>query len=209
MPLITSGAVSKRICISAEKVSLSARCIAARCSAWQLEGAAHEHRVGRCFEGLGETFALASSFSSRRRRVNTSLMRSSRLVPARSVSVLRAMAKTSSRVRRVISSLRSLLFAFQRVLLFGTQGVGRQPRFLEEPLTFGSCLAPSPCSGARRVAGRTRRSFLELVALLFGFGFFLVGVREFLGDTLLPLIDGVKDGLVQEALHQPDQDEES
>jgi hypothetical protein len=23
---------------------------------WQLEGAAHEHRVGQCLEGLGETF---------------------------------------------------------------------------------------------------------------------------------------------------------
>jgi hypothetical protein len=40
---------------------------------------------------------------------------------------------------------------------------------------------------------------LELVALLLGFGLFLVGVREFCGDPLLPLIDGVEDRFVKES----------
>jgi hypothetical protein len=52
----------------------------------------------------------------------------------------------------------TLLFAFQCVLLFGTQGVGRQPRFLEEALTFGSCLA-------LRLAQERGALLVELVVL--------------------------------------------
>ena len=47
---------------------------------------------------------------------------------------------------------------------------------------------------------------LELVAFLLGLDLYLFGIREFCGDSLLPLIDGVEDGFVKETLHQPHQD---
>jgi hypothetical protein len=58
--------------------------------------------------------------------------------------------------------------------LFGTQGVGRQPRFLEEALTFGSCLVLRLAQERLALLVELVVPFLELVALLFGFGLFLV-----------------------------------
>ena len=61
----------------------------------QVKRAAHERRARRRLEGLGEALPSPSPSISRKRRVNTAPMRSSRLVVARSASALRAMANTS------------------------------------------------------------------------------------------------------------------
>ena len=102
IPLTKSAAVSKRTRMAAEKLSLSAFCIAVRCSAGRsnaLRTTAGSDADLRASARLA--FALPSI--SRKRRVNTSARRSSRLVVARSVSALRAMANTSCRVRRLIA----------------------------------------------------------------------------------------------------------
>ena len=83
-----------------------------------------------------------------------------------------------------------MLLVSQRLLQFRTQSRSVLPRFVEEPLTFGFRLV--------RCLGQERRALLvkllvfvlEVVALLLGFGFFFVGIRQFRGDPLLPLIDG-------------------
>ena len=95
----------------------------------------------------------------------------------------------------------------QRFLSLGTQGVGGLPRFVEEPLTFGLRLVRRFAQERGALLVELLVLVLELVALLLGFGLFRVGVREFCGDPLLPLIDGVEDRLVKKALHQPHQDE--
>src|ERR1035438_6823844 len=105
MPLIRSGAVSNRTRISAEKVSLSAFCMAARCSAGTsnvLRTTAGPEAVLRA--APRPSFALPSI--SRKRRVNTSPRRSSRLVVARSVSAFRAIANTSFWARRLMACFR-------------------------------------------------------------------------------------------------------
>src|SRR5450830_687920 len=49
---------------------------------------------------------------------------------------------------------------------------------------------------------------LEFVALCFGFGLFRIGVCQLFGDSLLPFINSIENGLVQESLQQPHQNEE-
>jgi hypothetical protein len=95
----------------------------------------------------------------------------------------------------------------QRFLSLGTQGVGRLPRFVDEPLTFGLRLVRRFAQEGGALLVKIRILVLELVLLLLGFGSFRVRVREFCGDPLLPFIDGVEDWFVKEALHQPHQDE--
>ena len=96
----------------------------------------------------------------------------------------------------------------QRFLSLGTQGIGRLPRFVEEPLTFGFCLVGRLAQECGALLVELLVLVLELVALLLGFGLFRVRVREFLGDPRLPRVDGVEDGLVKKVLQQPHQDEE-
>jgi len=95
----------------------------------------------------------------------------------------------------------------QCFLSFGTQGVGRFPRFVKEPLTFGLRLVCRFAQKRGALLVKIRLLVLELVLLLLGFGSFRVRVRKFCGDPLLPFIDGVEDWFVKEALHQPHQDE--
>ena len=95
----------------------------------------------------------------------------------------------------------------QRFLSLGTQGIGRLPRFVEEPLTFGLRLVCRFAQESGALLVELLVLVLELVALLSGFGLFRVGIREFCGNPLLPRVDGVEDGLVKKALHQPHQDE--
>lgn len=104
--------------------------------------------------------------------------------------------------------IQALLLAFQRFLSFGTQGVGRLPRFVEEALTFGLCLVSRLAQEYGALLVELLVLVLEFVAFLLRFGPFPVGVREFRGDPLLPRVDGVEDRLVKKALHQPHQDEE-
>ena len=130
IPLTRSGAVSNRTRILAEKVSLSAFCIAARCSS----GRSNALRTSAGSDAdlrasARPAFALPSI--SRKRRVNTSAKRSSRLVVARSVSALRAMANTSCRVRRLIASPKlcaSLLSVSCRFALKASAACRASPR---------------------------------------------------------------------------------
>ena len=80
-------------------------------------------------------------------------------------------------------------------------------RFVVEPLTFGLRLVRRFTQKRGALLVELLVFVLKLVALLLGFGLFLVGVREFCGDSLLALIYGVEDRFVKEALHQPHQDE--
>ena len=96
----------------------------------------------------------------------------------------------------------------QRFLPLGTQGIGRLPCFVQEPLTFGFRLLRRLRQKRGALLVELLVLVLELVALLLGFGLLRVGIREFPGNPLLPRINGVEDGLVKKALQQPHQDEE-
>ena len=89
--------------------------------------------------------------------------------------------------------------ASQRFLSLRAQGVGRLPRFAEESLAFGFRLLRSLAQERGALLVELFVFVLELVALLFGFGFFRVGVRKFRGDPLLPRIDGIENWLVEKA----------
>src|ERR1700722_17581123 len=100
-----------------------------------------------------------------------------------------------------------MFLVFQRFLLLCAQSHGRLARFIEEPLTFGlrvGCRLAQECCA---LLIELRVLVLELVVLLLGFGLFRVGAREFGGNPLLPLVDGVENRLVKKTLHQPHQDE--
>src|ERR1035437_9298912 len=86
--------------------------------------------------------------------------------------------------------------ASQRFLSLRAQGVGGLPRFAEEPLTFGFRLLRSLAQKRGALLVELLVLVLELVALLFGFGLFRVGVRKLRGDPLLPRVDGIEDRLV-------------
>jgi hypothetical protein len=91
------------------------------------------------------------------------------------------------------------LFAFQGVLAFGAQVVGRLPRFVHQPLVFGLdrllCLA--------QAFSVLLVEFLvpvgKRITLRFRLGHLRLGVREFSGDSGLPRVDGIEDGLVEES----------
>ena len=74
-------------------------------------------------------------------------------------------------------------------------------------MTFGLRLVRCPAQERGVLLVELLVLVLELVALLSGFGLLRVGVREFPGDALLPLIDGAENRFIKEALHQPHQDE--
>ena len=96
----------------------------------------------------------------------------------------------------------------QGLLSFGARGICRLARFVEKPLTFRLRIL--------RRLGQERRALpveflvlvLELVVFLLSFGLLGVGIGEFLCNPLLPCVDGVKDGFVEEMLQEPHQDEE-
>ena len=193
IPLIRSGAVSNRTWISAEKVSLSACWIAARCSAGRSNALRTSAGSSRCLERRGEAcFRLAvhlpqaasehlaqAFFQTRRGEIRQRLSRDGKhflLGPATDGLI---------QVMSVVS---------QRFLSLGTQGIGRLPRFVEEPLTFGFRLVRRLAQECGALLVELLVLVLELVALLLGFGLFRVGIREFRGDPLLPRVDGVENG---------------
>jgi len=47
-----------------------------------------------------------------------------------------------------------------------------------------------------------------LILQFFSLGFSRFGIRQFFSDPLFALVDGMEDRLIEEALHQPKQDEE-
>ena len=151
----------------------------------QIERAAHARRLGRGLEG-GRQLLLGRA-GHRPQALDEYLAHA--FLEARGgevVSVLRAMAKTSFWVQRTISSVQVLLFVSQRFLAFGAQRVGILSRFVEQPLTFGFRLVRRLAQEAGTLLVELLVLVLELVALLLGFGFFRVGVREFRGDPLSP-----------------------
>src|ERR1035437_3503719 len=96
----------------------------------------------------------------------------------------------------------------QRGRLRGAQTLRRFPRFVEEALALDFRLV-------RRLAEESAALFikhfvlvLKVVALLLCLGLLRIGIRKFSGDALFPCVDGVEDGLVEEMLQQPHQDEE-
>ena len=200
MPLITSGAVSNRTWISAEKVWLSACCIALCCSD-------ERSKALRTSTGSDDIFrALArSSFAS--------LFQLSQATDEHIAHAFfqRCPSEIGKRLSRDGKNflpgsagdfvVQALLFAFQRVLSFGAQGVGRLPRLIEKTPPFGFRLFRRLAQECATLAVELLVLFLELFALLFGLGSFCVGIRDFLGDPLLPRVDGVEDGLVEKALH--------
>ena len=105
MPQTRSGEVSKRTGISAEKVSLRAVWMAARCSFGRSKALFTSPEAEPARKAwASSSFGLLSS--SPRRRMNTSTTRASRLTSARSASVFFAMANTSCWVRRRRASFR-------------------------------------------------------------------------------------------------------
>ena len=173
----------------------------------QVERAAHERGLRRCLEGLGEAlFRLAvhlaqaarehlahAFFQTRRGEIRQRLSRDGKhfLLGPATDGLIQVMGVAS-----------------QRFLSLGAQGVGRLPRFVEEPLTFGFRLVRRLAQEGGALLVELLVLVLELVALLLRFGLFRVGVREFRGDPLLPRVDGVEDRLVEKALQQPHQDDE-
>src|ERR1035438_5803799 len=87
----------------------------------------------------------------------------------------------------------------QRFLSLGTQGVGRLPRFVKEPLPFGPRLVCRLTQEGGALLVKLRVLVLELVVLLFSFSLFRICVRELRGDPLFPLINCVEDRLVKKA----------
>ncbi len=100
------------------------------------------------------------------------------------------------------------MFALQRVLAFGTQGIGILSCFVQQPLTFGFGLVRGFFQERRTLLVEDLVLVLKVVALLLRFSLLRLGLRELGGDPFLPFVDGVEDGLVEESLQQPHQDEE-
>ena len=195
--------------MSAEKVSLSAFWIAARCSAGRSNALRTSAGLGRRPRGPAASVAFASPSSARKRRVNTSHMRSSRLV---------------------VGEIRQRLARDGEHFLLGPAarwpGSGCWPRFAAPPrrLALKASAACRASSSSRwRSAFASSVAWLNSAARCWSNSSFLcwnssrsfcasallrVGVGEFRGDPLLPRVDGVEDGLVEKALHQPHQDEE-
>ena len=185
IPLTKSGAVSNRMWISAEKVSLSAFWIAARCCCRQIKCAAHQRGLRRCLEGLGEVrFRLAvhlaqaanehlahALFQTCRGKIRQRLARDGEYF---------LLGPATDGLIEIVG------FASQRFLSLGAQGVGRLPRFVEEPLTFGFRLLRRLAQECGALLVKLLVLVLELVALFLRFGLFRVGVREFRGDHASP-----------------------
>ena len=173
----------------------------------QVKCAAYERGVSRCLEGRGEAcFRLAvhlpqaaseylpqTFLQTRRGEIRQRLSRDGKhfLLGPATDGVIEVMGVVS-----------------QRVLAFGTQRISRLSRFVEEPLTFGLRLVRRLAQECGALPVELLVLALELVVLLFGFHLFRGGVGELSGDPLLPLVDGMEDRFVQEALQQPHQNEE-
>ena len=143
--------------MSAEKVSLSAFCIAARCSAGRSNALRTSAGAGRGLQGLGEAvFRLAvhlsqaarehlaqAFFQTRRGEIRQRLSRDGKhfLLGPASDGLIEVMRRRFSALPVAWRSTRRPPSALRR----GAADVRRSPR-------------PSPCSGARRAAGRTPRS---------------------------------------------------
>ena len=199
IPLTRSGAVSNRTWTVGREGLVERVLDRGALLRRQLERAAHDRRLGRRLRAPRPALSFAWPSISRRRRVNTSPMRSSRLVVARSVSALRAIANTSSWVRRRDGLIEVLGVVLQRLLPLRAQRVGRLPRLVEEPLALGLRLVRRLAQERGALLVELLVLVLELVALLLGLGLLRVGVGELRGDPLLPRVDGVEDRACRES----------
>ena len=100
------------------------------------------------------------------------------------------------------------MLALQRFLPLGVRRVRHGLCLNEESFAFGFCLVSDFAKERGALAVEVLVLALEFVALFLRFGFFCIGVGEFRGDPFFPRIDGVENGLIKKALHQPHQDEE-
>ena len=162
MPLTRSGAVSKRMAdLDAEKVSLSAASVS--------PCAAPRQRQRRCARRAGSDAVVKASArrllrlavqrpqAAREHVAHALLPGSSRRDPSASCARWRTPpAGSGGRWRRC----RSCCSLPQCLLPLGAQGIGRLPRFVEEPLALGLRLVRRLAQAVRRAAGRTS-SFLS------------------------------------------------
>ena len=118
------------------------------------------------------------------------------------------MEKTSRWVRCWMARLRFLASVVERFLSLCAQSVSRLARFREQTLALRVRILRGLLQQRRPLLIEILALALELILFLGGCGFLRRGVRELGGDPLLPRVDGVKDGLVEVALHQPHQDDE-
>ena len=122
-------------------------------------------------------------------------MRSSRLAEARSARVFRVMEKTSFWVQRMISDIQVTLFAFQRLLAFGTQGIGILSCFVQEPLTFGVGLVPGLFQERCVLLVEDLVLVLKVVALFCASATFCLGVRKLGCDPFISVVNRGSMGL--------------
>ena len=118
------------------------------------------------------------------------------------------MAKTSFWVQRMISRFRFRCSPCNASWRLARKRVGILPRFVEQPLTFGVGLVRGLCQERCTLLIEGLVLVLKVVALLLRFRLLRLGLRELGGDPFLSFVDGVEDGLVEESLQQPHQDEE-
>ncbi len=208
MPLTSSGAVSKRTWMSRREGFVERALDRRRCSAGRSNALRTSAGSDAALSALASPlFAWPSS--SRKRRTNTSTMRSSRLAPARSASALRAMANTSCCVAAADAPGSGSALVAQRFLPFGAQGLGGLPRLVEQPLALGFRLVrrlaqqrgallrriPRSCAGTRRAPFGASAFFASASASSAAMRFSRASMASRIGP-------------VQEALQQPHQDEE-
>ena len=96
----------------------------------------------------------------------------------------------------------------QGLLSLGAQSIGCFPRVVEEPLTFDFRLVRRFREKCGTLLVKLLAFLLKLFVFLLGFRLFRLGIREFFGNQFLPRVNGIEDGFVKKALHQPHKDEE-
>ena len=185
IPLIRSGAVSNRMRISAEKVSLSAFWIAARCSAGRsnaLRTSAGPDAVFRARARSALRLAVHLSQAAREHLAQA-------LLQTRRGEIRQRLSRDGKHLLLGPATdglIQVLGVVPERLLSLGAHRVGRLARFVEEPLAFGVRLIRRLAQERGALLVELLVLALELVALLLGLGLLRVGVRELRGDPLLP-----------------------
>jgi hypothetical protein len=188
----------ERTWTSAEKVSLSASCIAARCSAGRSNALRTSAGSDAVLRASAST-AFASSSISRKRR-DEHLAHA--LFQTRPGEIRQRLARDGKHLLLGPAAdglIKLIGVVSQRLLPLGTQGVGGLPRFVEEPLTFGLRLVRRFAQERGALLVELLVLVLELVALLLGLGFFASASASSAAIRALARVDGVEDGLDRES----------
>ena len=99
-------------------------------------------------------------------------------------------------------------FGYKCFMPLVAQGLGGLVCLIKEPLTLSIRLVRCLFQESSTLLVESLIFLLEIVAFFFGFGLHGVSFCMLLGNPLLPRINGVENGFIKKALHQPYQDEE-